>query len=388
MSGKRFTLDGRGGLERHLARVCKQVLADVLSLIPPSKLEGLVLGGGYGRGEGGVLRTAAGERPYNDLDFYVFVRGNLRWHEWRYREPLSDLAERLSAKAGLHVEFKLDSVARLRRSVASMFSYDMVAAHRLIHGAETLFAGCEHLGDATRIPSSEATRLLFNRCSGLLLAGEILREGGATFAALSPVDTPADFIQRNMAKARLALGDAMLTALGQYHWSCLERGRRLIKLGKTETPFLDEILKHHAAGIEFKLHPRIEEESPEALAKDLGELSALAQGLWLWLESRRLNFPFASARDYALNNLEKCSGSGWRNYLLNLKSFGLNGAFGSLAKRYPRERLFNALALLLWHRDNPGEPTVLEELRRLLGTNSSERAGLVQAYAEVWPGYG
>src|ERR1700737_1678620 len=34
----------------------------------------LVLGGGYGRGEGGVLRVSGEERPYNDLDFTLIVR--------------------------------------------------------------------------------------------------------------------------------------------------------------------------------------------------------------------------------------------------------------------------------------------------------------------------
>ena len=72
----RFTIDGDPSLERHLDQVCNRVTDEVRACIPGRSLEGLLLGGGYGRGEGGVLKTASGDRPYNDLEFYVFVRGN------------------------------------------------------------------------------------------------------------------------------------------------------------------------------------------------------------------------------------------------------------------------------------------------------------------------
>src|SRR5208337_3996637 len=101
---QRFTIDGGEDLERHLARTCERVRVGVQQIIPSRKLEGLVLGGSYGRGEGGVLQTSEGERPYNDMDFYVFVRGTSWWKQRRYGEELIELSERLSPGAGLHVE--------------------------------------------------------------------------------------------------------------------------------------------------------------------------------------------------------------------------------------------------------------------------------------------
>ena len=69
VAGPRFTVDGSDDLERHLARICEKIAAGLRGLIPPRQLEAVLLGGGYGRGEGGVLRTSAGDRPYNDLEF-------------------------------------------------------------------------------------------------------------------------------------------------------------------------------------------------------------------------------------------------------------------------------------------------------------------------------
>src|SRR5215472_17320227 len=131
----RFTLDGSEDLERHLDRTCGHILAEVQTIVSPHKLRGLVLGGGYGRGEGGVLRTPKGNRPYNDLEFYVFVCGSRLLNERVYGTAFRDLGRRLSSVAGLHVEFKIDSLDHLRRSSISIFTYDLMAAHRSLFGS-------------------------------------------------------------------------------------------------------------------------------------------------------------------------------------------------------------------------------------------------------------
>ena len=77
----RFTLDGDDALELHLAQTCARVLSGIRGLIPTAKLEAVLLGGGYGRGEGGVLRGPTGDRPYNDLEFYVAITGNRHVNE-------------------------------------------------------------------------------------------------------------------------------------------------------------------------------------------------------------------------------------------------------------------------------------------------------------------
>jgi hypothetical protein len=381
----RFTLDGGDGLEAELARLCERVLDGVRSLVPASQLEGLVLGGGYGRGEGGVLKTEIAEGPYNDLEFYVFVRGQRWWNEHQHGEPLRELGTRLSAAAGLHVEFKCDSLRRLRHSPVSMFTYDLVARHRLLHGNEDLFQGCAHHLDASKLPLSEATRLLLNRCTGLLLAQELLRETSLT-------SEKADFIGRNLAKAELALGDAVLTVFGQYHWSCLERHHRLVRLapslsGSPLSAIGYQVLHHHQVGVEFKLHPRRLHSTQAEFEQRHSELSGLASQLWLWLENRRLNRCFSSLEDYCSSRANKCPETpAWRNHLLNLRTFGLKGALGRMGGRYPRERLFNTLPLLLGAAE-ASNASAVPHLQHQLQTSASGWAELVAAYKRIWPGY-
>lgn len=382
-SKPRFTIDGSAALENVLSEACRKVLAGVQEIVPSGRLEGLVLGGGYGRGQGGVLQTAEGERPYNDMEFYVFVRGNLFLAQRRFRAALNQLGERLSPQIGLHVEFKLDSLEKLRRSRVTMYSYDLVAGNKILFGDASLFHRCEHHLDAAQIPASEATRLLFNRCSGLLLVQELLRSPSLDVEQ-------CDFIGRNLAKAQLGFGDAVLTIFGRYHWDCRERHESLNQSSPAVAPsWLAEVRRHHAEGVQFKLHPHRASGSLEEFKSRFAELHDLGRRLWLWAESRRLDHNFETVREYALSILRKCpESSPVRNGFLNLRTCGRRTLFTAGFLRYPRERLFNALCLLLWDDEICREPGLLRYLQKQLGARTKTRDVLMAAYRRVWENYG
>ena len=377
---RRFTLDGSDALEQHLESTCALVLAEVQSLIPPKQLDALVLGGGYGRGQGGVLKTDSGECPYNDLEFYVFMRGNRVWNERKFLPGLHALGERLSPAAGLHVEFKVDSFAHLRRGPVTMFSYDLVSRHRTLWGSEDQFKTCSVHLEAERIRVSEATRLLLNRCTGLLLAKELLDRGTLT-------SEQEDFIWRNLAKAKLALGDAILTAFRQYHWDCQERGQRLNRL-PIESAWFAKVRDWHREGVEFKLRPHRISQPISAFREAHGEISAVAASIWLRLERWRLNHSFASLREYSLSPVRKCSPSAaWRNVLLNVRTFGLPAALDRCSLRYPRERLLNSLPLLLGN-ESMADLLVTQHLQKQLRSRAADWHSLVQSYKSVWAKFG
>lgn len=376
---QRFTLDGSDSLEQHLGSVCEEVAKGVLSLIGESRLEGLLLGGGYGRGEGGVLATSTGDQPYNDLEFYVFVRGNRILAERKYRAALHSLGERLSVRAGLEVEFKVLTIKTLRRAGPSMFYHDLVVGHRRIIGGESLLSGCEHHRDPRRIPLHEATRLLMNRCSGLLFSAERLAREEFTSAE-------SDFVGRNLAKAQLAIGDVVLTLHGKYHWSCRERRVRLGDLRRVaREEWLADMLQHHSAGVLFKLRPIRSRATREELAERHRSLVELSRQVWLWLEKTRLNEVFSDTAGYAFCGSDKCPQTkGLRNRLVNARAFGPFAAVKPGATRHPRQRLLHSLCLLLWEKNLLETPVLLRRVQRELGTKASDFRGLVAAYEKLW----
>jgi hypothetical protein len=375
----RFTLDGSDQLETHLARSCDQVLAGVCSVVPTNRLEAVLLGGGYGRGEGGVLQTADGDKPYNDLEFYILLRGQSWLNERKFRSRLHQLCEQLSPVVGVEVEFKIISLQKLESSEITMHYYDLVAGHRRLWGGKDLLRRCRQHRAPNALPLSEATRLLMNRSSGLLFSNSLLER--KDFGA-----TEADFVGRNQAKAQLAFGDVVLTAYGLYHASCRERNRRLRTLEpKDKLPWFDLVRQHHDKGVDFKLHPRKTNATRDELRERQHELVRMALQLWLWLEARRLRQRFSSAIEYARCPINKCPETTFaRNALVNATTFGAPALLKEKAFRYPRERLFNALSLLLWEPSTLREPQLLHNVQTELVTPAVRSDDLIAAYQNLW----
>ena len=374
----RFTVDGGEQLEQHLARICAEVCAGVQEIVPPELLDGLLLGGGYGRGEGGVLKTRDGERPYNDMEFYVFVNGSTIIAEKRFRAALRKLGHDLEPYAGLEVEFKIVNRRTLEKSATTMFFYDLVCGHSRIFGNADLLDGADHQRRGESIPLHEATRLLMNRCSGLLFSAERLER--PLFTA-----EDSDFVGRNCAKAELALGDAVLVAYGLYHHSVRVRSNTLEHLNADSVvPQFDEVVLLHRRGTEFKLHPLCSRESREVLQARLDSLRTIARDVFLWLEGRRLGQSFTSTRTYAMSEIDKCPETpAWRNSLVNIRAFGLQ-AISSQPFRYPRRRLLETLPLLLWQPNLVHDSKVSSHLAPRLQKRFSDFASAVAAYTELW----
>ncbi len=68
--------------------------------------------------------------------------------------------------------------------------------------------------------------------------------------------------------------------------------------------------------------------------------------------------------------------------MLHGRTFGPTALLNPKSLRYPRERLFNALALLLW--TDYAEPTNLRAIQRNLRTQAQDLPGFVRAYQEIW----
>ena len=374
----RFTIDGSDALEAELSALCERARIAILDIMPARKVKALLLAGGYGRGEGGVLKTPTGDRPYNDLEFYVLHAGSDLFAEKVYASKIHHVGEELTGVAGIEVEFKLLSLQKLRSSPVTMFYYDLVAGHRLVHGTDGWLMGCDQHRAAHRIPLYEATRLLMNRCSGLLYSQEKL--GRSTYD-----EEDADFVGRNLAKAKLALGDVYLTMRGQYHWSCRERHKRLRKLAEEDPKNLASIVPLHAQGVDFKLHPIRTATHADELRAELESLKVSALQLWLTLESRRLNHPFANVQAYSFAAGDKCPETdSRRNRLINARRFGTREMLNA---RYPRERLLNTLPLLLWEAPSAKDSQNLAFLQNQLRTAETEYSQLVQAYESLWKLY-
>lgn len=338
----------------------------------------LLLAGGYGRGEGGIFRAGedAAATLYNDLEFYLVLRSGRSFVE--AAKWCAEVAIRGEHEIGIEIEFKLLTLSALRGAEPSMFIYDLLAAHRLVFGEAGLVDDLPaRLRDASQIPEHEATRLLFNRGTGLFFCREAIE-------ANSELVTNG-FVERNHAKTQLALADAVLALNHRYHFSCVVRHDRLGEPLTHKPPNWEQLVNWHEAGVKFKLHPRHEQPSRNELAARQTEIVAAWRELFLWVESTRLGRSFGTAREYAeFRGRLFPESSPAKNWLLHFRDRLRRGRPPRGWFDYPRAALQRALVLLL--EPNPAEP----QLRRILALSSNASASakmIAETYRHWWRFY-
>lgn len=196
----------------------------------------VVLGGSYGRGAGGVRLDRENGILYNDLDFFVFAEK---------RDP-SDIAllEEISKKYEHELKVDVDfsavmSIKDIKNNAPRLMMQELKRGYHLVCGKDLLEKYLTEI-PAEKIPFSEACRLLLNRGMGLLLAGE----------KISNNSDDTDFILRNIYKAVLGAGDAMLIANHSYCWSI---GERLQVIEKSDIP--EEWKSLYRDAVTFKSSP-------------------------------------------------------------------------------------------------------------------------------------
>ena len=193
-------------VERVVAETGKEI-----SALGIPRLAGVVLGGGYGRGEGGVFLDDGDIRLANDLDFYVVTEDGATPRDIEaIGGALEPVSRRWTETLGIDVDFcTAKTPARLRRDERRLMVQELLNGYFDVAGkkGEELFAHVRRLSPGD-LPWTEAVRLLVNRGAGLLLAKE---RGDGLFSV------------RNINKCVLGAFDAKLISDGRYAWKAVDR---------------------------------------------------------------------------------------------------------------------------------------------------------------------
>ena len=287
-------------LDRLVDDSCTEVGREVEALRIP-RLAGVVLGGGYGRGEGGVRETGDGARAlFNDLDFFAITEEGASADEIAaITAALEPVSKKWTDRLGLDVDFTVRTPWRIKHDEDRLMIQELVRGYFDVAGCkgERLFAHIR-LIDAMKVPWMEAARLLMNRGMGLLLAMEETGNG----------ERGREFVLRNINKCVLGAGDARLVARHDYRWKAAERG----------DAFGDALYR---AAVEWKFLPRDEavcswetaqkswcEAFDEVMDAGRGE-GALSRSVWegaRWIVRRRALGPLSGlGRNCTVRVLER-----------------------------------------------------------------------------------
>ena len=242
-----FTAVGDTAVEQRISDALEAIGKEIAAVVPPQVI-GVYLGGGYGRGEGGVYFTPDGKSHlYNDMDFFV-IREEGSSNQGEVDDSLTGISRKWTEALELDVDFSASKTQSQLVGLSRRLMYqELRRGHCLVYGKPGLLDCIPEL-PAEKIPYLEALRLLLNRGMGLLFAAEKLA---------SPVPKDTGFILRNMHKAAMGSGDALMMSRGLYRWTARERlavFRDLVK--ELELP--DAYFEYYGKAIDFKFRPAAE----------------------------------------------------------------------------------------------------------------------------------
>jgi hypothetical protein len=291
VGNRRFTRDGSDALERRIADDMRKVRAYALEAAGKHTITALVLGGGYGRGEGGVYVNDGEERPYNDYDFLVIVpfTSHLKRHALSRR--LLDAKARLEPQCGIHVDFGSPiPAAHLPHYPYTQMLMEAREGHQVIYGPSNALLDLPAYNPA-RPPLEEGARLFMNRGVGLMSTAALLRK------RIPLTREEHEFAVRNIHKAVLALGDGVLMACRAYHTHCVVRQKTLSCMDPSRIPERTALLTAYDRAVAFKLRPS-HTVPDDGLSAWHAQILDLFGKIFLWFEQYRLRRPNLTWAEY------------------------------------------------------------------------------------------
>ena len=318
-----FTIIRDPAVDTLIAEMLASLRQDIGALAPGPGLAAVFLGGGYGRGDGGVVNRDGRRLPYNDLDFFVFSDGMDRNSRRALDAALAGLAATWSARLSIEVDFaparELSTVVAM--PVTLMFQ-ELREGHVLVWGDDRAIARIP-VCTAQDLPALEGLRLLLNRGTGLLLAEQRLAEHRDD-------DASGDFIWRNLHKCVLGCGDALLVLTQSYDYSLSCRQANMVAWHRRYWPDAmgERLAEYYRRAVAFKAQPQSDS------LRAASELLPVLRQLWLASLERGLELcgrP-ASGQDHhgLLQALAAVGGRErwWKNWLLNVR-YGFSSGVGT-----------------------------------------------------------
>jgi hypothetical protein len=214
---------------------------------------------------------------------------------------------------------------------------DLLEGHRVVAGEADALRQLAPASLRGPLPLIEGVRLMLNRGAGVLWALRVLR--GAETAP------DGDFVRRNFHKCALAMGDMLVIAHGRHRTPYRGRSENLGALaGEEPAVAAFDVQPLYDDALAFRFEPSSADD--RALTEE--DLLALARrwaGVLVYAERLRTGMSFATIDEYVawggLREPEQSAPGCWPRNLVR------NAQLGTLSLRYPRERLYRTLPVLL-----------------------------------------
>ena len=283
----KFTVYGCSEVEQAITAMVAEASAAIAAVLPADKYRALVLIGGYGRGEGGVEMSAGVQKPHNNLDFLLILNDSAAGEAGEIKKQIDAILYDLAGKRGLGMDLGIITTGKLRSSPCLVMWHDMRFGHKTLLGDKEYVPSLTRFSPE-RIDPSDIRNLLVNRGT-LLVINQMLLERPELSEDASRT------IVKHAMKAIIGYGDALLFSLGKYHWSYVEKQKRMA----ASTEVAADFRKLYDAACEFRFRPDYSGWLNSELRKWMHDLISALEPVHLSFEGVRLGHPGLSWEEYA-----------------------------------------------------------------------------------------
>lgn len=226
MFTKTFTHGAVPGAEAVVSDMLSAVVTKIEKIVPASQFRALVLLGGYGKGEGGILGQEGSYRPHNNFDLMLIISDLRRRARRRLLETVKYSMLSLSEDLGVGIDISVLTERTVRQLPTRIFTYDMREGHITLSGDASIIPSIDR--NVFDIPAWDVRNLMVNR-GALLLINALCLEKLKTMRG--DRTELRKLIVKHTMKAIIGYGDSLLYYSGRYHWSYHEKCNRIVELG-------------------------------------------------------------------------------------------------------------------------------------------------------------
>lgn len=270
---KQCTLDGSLNVEEKIRQITHHVKEIVMQELSPAEYKTLLLIGGYGKGEGGVVELDGKTAPHNNLDF-LLVTNSLSINK---SQSIQKQVLTLSQKEKIGIDFSTVDAKKLKKSRPLVIWHDLIFGHQTLLG-DPYFIPNLPFGENHKIDPWDMTQLLINRGTLLIINRWLLDEKKNS-------EMFHKIMTKHIMKTIIGYGDALLFQEGKYNWSYAEKRKRMEQTKEIPEPFK----KIYEEAYQFRLSPHYTPYLNREVLSWQNNLEEVLKPLFFACESKRLH---------------------------------------------------------------------------------------------------
>ncbi len=269
------------------------IVDNIIKFIGSQNIKAIILTGGFGRGEGGVIIDNGSIKLINDMDINIICKPQ------KYRNTIADKKEgleQLAQKLADDVDIKQIDLG-ISHPARFYFSTNRVGIYEYRNGYKSLFGNIDVKRriknyKAENLPLADGTQYFLTRGSGLLIAALYFYNKKNIYKK----DRENFLIETN--KSILAMGDSFLLLNKKYHYSYQERLNRLTTIDFKQAPNGKIIKEIYYKALQWKLRPNLNWQGDIREIKRWFYIRDLLSEYFIWFEQKRLNQKIKNWQEY------------------------------------------------------------------------------------------